>query len=374
MKYLTLLLLCFCSFLPLASAQNLQEIPTILQKVDASDPENPTMRFLWRTDPGVRYLLKHSTDMETWTDVAGYPITADAPVEYFDFDPTASPKGFYKVFRMDEQAPVIVKRFPEVDGFAVPRFADIHVKLEDFSGIDPASISLTVGSVGPLTLASEPNLTFVDNVLIYDVVDTAHGAYGEEINVSLSVADTLGNAQTFTWKFTLDREAVLKVPEASVFVFGSAAAQRSGQRLTARQRLVAHAIVGAVRVPASGGSYELTTVAADRLVLTLNNITPKFNVNDIVSNTAPTSPDEVFYRRITSVSAGPSSDTLTLFTESLTLVDLIEDKGITLNENSIILGDGASPAIRAKRSASGSIDFPAMLNISRERSSPPKLV
>jgi len=327
-------------------------LPTLLQKADEADPANRDYRFLWRTDPGVRYQLQTSDELGTWTPVPGYPKEAEGPVEFYDLTPGPGGKKFIQATRLDEQAPVIVGSNPADGAFGVRRFSDLTVVLDDFTEIDPATIQLTIGSGAPLTLAGSPALTFQDNILTYDVVDSALGIFGEEVTFSLTLGDTLGNSTSHTLTCEIEEEAELSVDPANLFVFGSAVAQRAGQRLSARQRVVARAIVGPVRLPADDGdTYELSQILGDRLMLTFDGNAPVFAVDQIVTNTAPADPDEVFYRRITSLAT--SGNSLTLMTQTLTLKDVVEAGTISLSDQSVILPTGAAPARRVARSKDG---------------------
>jgi formylglycine-generating enzyme len=345
-------LLCFQFHTSLAQ----DKIPTIFQKAEAANPANPNYRFLWRTDPGVRYHLQTSENLSTWTDVPGYPKRAEGPVEFHDLAPVPGGKQFVKATLIDEQPPVIVRSNPADGAFAVPRFSDLTFVLEDYTGINPASIQLSIAGGSPITLANSPNLTFVGNVLTYDVVDTAIGTFGQQIPIYLTMADTLGNATTHTVICEVESQAQLAVEPANVFVFGSAAAQRSGQRLSARHTLVTRAIYGSVRLPANGGNtYELTQILPDRLVISFTGTPPTFLVNQIVTNTAAASPDEVFYRRITSLST--SGNVLTLMTQTLDLRAIIQNGTVTLGDQSVILPSGSAPARRVARSFDGRYNF-----------------
>jgi len=68
------IILILCSFTSLLSAQ--EEIPTLLQPQTLED-SSEGQRFIWRSEPGVRYELKSSADLETWTTVEGFPRFAE---------------------------------------------------------------------------------------------------------------------------------------------------------------------------------------------------------------------------------------------------------------------------------------------------------
>jgi hypothetical protein len=72
-------------------------------------------------------------------------------------------REFFRVEPLDDQAPVIVSQYP-ADGFAVGRFADLSILLDDVSGIDPASIRLTVGASGEMQ-QGDAGLTISGNTI-----------------------------------------------------------------------------------------------------------------------------------------------------------------------------------------------------------------
>ena len=110
-----------------------QSVPFLFEQVSPA----PSMRLIWQTEPGVRYDLWQSTDLFSWTHVPGYPAAAAGLSLQYPFN--IGPRGFFRILPIDEQPPVVAAQFPSVDGFAVGRFADLSVRLEDPSGIDPAS-------------------------------------------------------------------------------------------------------------------------------------------------------------------------------------------------------------------------------------------
>ena len=138
-------MLCFCSQL-----WGQEKIPTIL-KTQVLEDSSEVQRFIWRTDPGIRYTLQSSTDLKTWTTVEGFPRVAEGPVDYYDFDQNVEEK-FFQAIRLDEQAPTIVTQYPIVGGFAVPRFEDIEIQLSEYTSIDGDSIELQIGDFSPCLL------------------------------------------------------------------------------------------------------------------------------------------------------------------------------------------------------------------------------
>ena len=341
--------------------QNVEEIPTILEERELPNEGGIVQRFLWRTDPGVRYLLEtsESLDFEHATPVEGFPREAEGPVDFFDSDFSQFPKRFFRAKLIDEQAPEIVRRFPDDGSYAVSRFADFSITLDDVTGVDPASLSLRIGSGDAYTFANQPNLTLVENVLRFDAVDVAHGAAGETVELALTVADTLGNSVTYDWSFILAVEPQQLVTD--LIVFGSPDAQRSGQRLTASQRVVANSLVEPVRLPAGDGdTFELTSITPAQVVLTYRGATPpNYAVGNHLTNFCPTTPEEIIYREITGVTHDVVAKTLTLNTVDVELASLI-DGAVGLSMESEVFDIGVNGSLQPALSLSETITFPTM--------------
>lgn len=176
--------------------------PQLATEFDFSPDTTPGARkFYFATVPGHRYSLWRSTDLQNWAIVPGYPLLATGLSMEHTF--SQQEKEFFRVEPIDEQPPEVVDQFPGIDSYAVRRFDDLRFLLSDATGIDPASIRLTVGNGAALSVGA-PGLTFTGNVLTYDTGDAALGAYGATVPVTLTVADTLGHSATHTFSFTLE--------------------------------------------------------------------------------------------------------------------------------------------------------------------------
>lgn len=236
----------------------------------------------------------------------------------------------------DEQAPVITERFPENGTFAIQRFGEISVSLEDVSALDTNTLSLTVGDLGAFSLASD-QLSCSNGVLIfYNGGDVALGGYGSSVTVSLIVADILGNSSTNTWGFDLELESVV---ESNLFVFGSPEAQRSGQQIGAiPTRILAQRIAGGPIRMGAGDPWEIQSVETNRIVISYTGSSaPSFSVGENAANLTPENVDDIFYRRIISISDDVAQKKLTLFTEDILLTDIIDQGTATLTDDSVVL-------------------------------------
>ncbi len=321
-----------------------------------SDGSGPPDKIVWATEPGVRYDLWESGDLNQWDRVAGYPAAADGLSMEHAFTPEV--RKFFRILPIDEQAPVVVAQYPAVNGFAVGRFADVTVELEDATGINPSTIQLTVGTLGTFG-AGSPGFTFADNTITFDSGgDTALGTWGQTITVTLAVDDLAGNTLTHSWDFRLELEPQTS---ADVFVFGSPAAQRTGQRVSGP------AAVLATRYPAAAGPqkandpplWEIHDVQADRIIIAYQaGGAPSFNPGQMICNLTPKSVNEIFYRRIISVTDDSANLLLTVMTEDADLTEFASQAAISMNADSVVFGTDGDGNLQPAFEVSGEFALP----------------
>jgi len=330
-----LLSILLVALLNLGSAVWGDTIPFLFEPEDAAPPDT----LLWATEPGVRYDLFSSDDLDAWDHVTGFPAMADSLVMSYGFPP--EDRGFFQIVPIDEQPPVIVAQFPGADGFGVGRFTDLTIQLSDATSIAPDSIQLTVGSLGTFGQGAG-ELTFADNTITFDSGgDTALGAWGEIIAVSLTVADTLGNSGLLQWSFQLELESQVAT---NLFVFGSPAAQRAGQQVGP---IATRALIGGpIRMGDPGDPWTIESVGPDRIVLAYTGATaPVFAVDGYLCNRTPASLDEIFYRKVTSTNDDSIGKKLTVFTKDVGLEEIITDGAFSTANEGLVFEVGADGTI-----------------------------
>jgi formylglycine-generating enzyme required for sulfatase activity len=318
---------------------------------DAGTPEN--LKLVWPTTPGLRYEVKQSTNLQSWATAPGYPATANGPAQQMPFL-TEGKARFFQVRELDEQPPAIVSQFPQDGGFAVPRFANLTLQLSDATSIDTNSISLTVGSLGTFTLANT-NLTWTNGVLTFiNGGSIPLGTWGSNVQATLVAADTLGNAGTNTWNFTLETQPLVVT---NLFVFGSPHAQRAGQRIGNIPTAVLAARFGPIPM-GDGDPWTLELVESNRLELSYTNTAPGFVTNTYVCNLTPVRPGDIFNRKITAITNDPGNQRLTLFTVEVPLTEIATNGAATVSANSVILQTGTNGTFTKAFEIGGTITFP----------------
>ena len=332
--------------------------PKLASQFDFSSDTTPGARkFYFETVPGHRYTLWRSTDLKQWAAVPGYPKAAEGlSIEHSFIQGT---KEFFQIEPIDDQAPEVVAQYPAVDGFAVGRFADLSIELSDASGIDPTSIRLSVGAVGPLA-SGAPGLTISGNTLTYDSGDAALGPWGSTLTATLVATDTLGHTLTHTWSFKLETAPQVA---ANVYVFGSPTAQRSGQTVSGPAAALA------ARLPAPTGpvkadappSWHIDSVWADRIVIAYDaGGAPAFTVGQLICNLAPTRESEIFYRRVASISNDVANLKLTVMTSDAAVTDFSSQGAVAFSTNSVAYELDVNGTLTRAFGISGTLDFPRM--------------
>ncbi len=257
-----------------------------------------------------------------------------------------------------EQPPAIVSQTPPNGSFAVPQFSDLTVSLSDATGIDTNSIQLTVGGLGTFALTNA-QLTFSNGILTFinDGI-TPLGDYGSNVQVTLVAADTLGNAGTNTWSFTLEVQPQVAT---NLFVFGSSQAQIMGQRIGNIPTAALAKRTGSIpAIPKTGGNPWTLTVESNSLVLAYTNTAPNFATNTYVCNLTPASTNEIFYRQIIAISNDPVNMLLTLFTTNVPLAQILPEGSASLSSNSVVYNFDAGGLIKPAISFNQTFTLPTL--------------
>ncbi len=320
----------------MSGAQGAGSIPTLID-LEQDQQGARVVRFVWGTEPGVRYQLQESADLKVWAPLPGDPVRAEELALERLFETSGTVPRFLRVVSVDEQPPVVRGKFPDAGDFGVSRLGTVRVVLDDSSGINPASIRMRIGGRAPLTVA-DPEVSFDGSEVAFSPGSSLPiGQYGESVVVVLEAADVVGNAGTWTWSFQLEREA--KAAEG-LFVFGSETAQQNGQRLNPAASGVAQRMGVAPAQLRSNqtDSWVMESVEKDRIRIQYTDQSrPAFSVGQRLANLTPVNVREIFYRRIVSIQDEPVDRRLILFTEEVPLADVLVESAFQVGTEGVIL-------------------------------------
>ncbi len=357
MRRMLTLLFMLCAL----SAHATNSIPVLF----VTDDANPTnMQFLWQTDPGVRYRLETSTNLlSVWDPVVGYPVEATGLSLGHEF--SVDKQCFFRIGALDEQPPRIAAQYPANGSVAIPRSADIVVEMDDPSGVDPSSLSLTVGAIGPVGIGTA-GFGFVSNTITFDAGATPLGGWGDTISATIIAADPEGYTLTNTWSFRLETE-----PQAAsnVFVFGSPSAQNMGQQVHGPAAALAAEYVepsGPRIMNVTQTTWEISEVTSNSVVISYSGgSAPTFTSGQLICNLTPTSQDEIFYREVLGTADDITNSLLTLSTTDLGLTNFVTQGAISISADSAILELGTNGQVVAMGYVGGTLTFPAIgMNLS----------
>ena len=193
--------------LPLAIAQTTTPLAVEIS-YDAAQPAVPVL-ISWEAIPTKQYRILTTPALgQPWETLPGTPLVASNNLVKFATAADAVAR-FYRVAKVDTEAPEIWRTIPSSNAIAVPRQGPVQVFLIEETGLAPDSVSLTVGTNPPVTLA-DPRLSLVGDVLTYTPgPDEFLGANGQTLTNQLVIADTLGQGLTNAWPFKLELTPVL---------------------------------------------------------------------------------------------------------------------------------------------------------------------
>jgi formylglycine-generating enzyme required for sulfatase activity len=164
----------------------------------------------WESIPTKLYNVLTTTALgpQPWQQLNASPIySSNNLVRYRD--PNNRPARFYKVVKLDTDPPEISRLYPGSNSFSVALQNPLKIWLRDETGIDPASLVLTVGTNPPATLA-DPRMAYANGTLTFTPATNQFlGTKGQTITNKLIVADTLGKHATNTWPFRLELATIL---------------------------------------------------------------------------------------------------------------------------------------------------------------------
>ncbi len=151
------------------------------------------------------------------------------------------------------------------------------------------------------------------------------------MQVSLVAADVNGYIGTNSWVFDLELEDQIA---GDVFVLGSLEAQRAGQQLSPQQQMVFRAVypdAGPIRMSATAAPWTLVEVGEDYLVFDYTSSPPSFQIDQFLANAAPGMVDEIFYRKVVSVTDDGVAMQITVETVDVSMFEIFAQASLLVN-------------------------------------------
>ena len=251
---------------------------------------NSTNRVVltWEALPTKLYNVLSATSLtqQAWQTLT--PATLYASNNLVRFRDTNNlPVRFYKVVKLDTEPPEVWRLDPSSNAIAVPLQSPLQVYLQDDTGIDPASVRLTVGTNLPVTLA-DSRLSLADNVLTYTPgTNEFLGTNGQTITNTLVVADPLGYWATNTWPFKLELAPIL---------------------------------ASNVVIVSPGSALTLVSTNGDTYVFSYSGASSGLTNGAILVSTDPSFP---YKRMVLSLADDPANHTVSLVTTQASLADIL---------------------------------------------------
>lgn len=201
------------------------EIPSVIYPSGQNEHS-----ITWLVEEGQDYRLESSTDLKTWT--SGPPFKTDSQHFAVDIPRTAGKQIFFRLAEADISGPKVVRAYPADGEFGIDPQLPMVFEFFDLTAVDLSTFRITVSSsVHSTTFDVSHEDVSADEIEIplYAMAgfhpNDAWAGLNEEVTVSISIKDTLGNETSENYTFTTQGMTTL-APET--FNFGGVKAQQLG--------------------------------------------------------------------------------------------------------------------------------------------------
>ena len=297
-----------------------------LVEISASSSGGVTRAQLdWQAIPGQTYSV-HSTPSllpASWANATPAGVTASNVLGTYDgIVPDAV--QFYRIVREDTDPPVITNLVPVADAIAVVSNAQVMIYLDDQTGIDTNSISLTIGSWTNLALA-DSMLTWSNQTLTFNPTSVL-GEAEAVISNALTVADTLGHTlSNYTWTFQLDHPTVA----TNAFLPLVAPPPGAGPQVLSINGVPRMRTLPGIAPLSGENEYHIVTVTSNTVVFAYTNTPPSIPVGTHLVSFDAAYP---FYRDALSNSVNGVEQEITVWTTNIPLTDLMSEGALVSSE------------------------------------------
>ena len=282
------ILATFSVFLLCSGAYGVELKPSIALSLDYQGPGSELV-MTWFPLSGKSYNIEAAVDLTgPWSALNPQPVLGQQTVQTYR-DQTSEPVRFYRIRKLDTEPPEVVYLTPKDGAIGVGRSEPLVVRLSDEAGINPQSISFSVGSGAPIGI-DDPRLAFSEDFLVYTpAAEESYGGYGETVTATLSLSDTTGyRLENHTWSFKLELETVLA---ENVILIDDAS------------------------------PLKLISVQGDSYTFSYSGDSPGISVGDILVSTDAADPYKV---KVVSLADHPDAHTVDVLTELPSLPEIFE--------------------------------------------------
>jgi formylglycine-generating enzyme required for sulfatase activity len=231
---------------------------------------------------------------------------------------------FYRIVREDTDPPVITTLVPAADAIAVVSNAQVMIYLDDQTGIDTNTISLSIGSWTNLTLADNM-VTWSNQTLTFNPTSVL-GEAEAVISNALTVADMLGHTlSNYTWTFQLDHPTVA----TNAFLPLVAPPPGSGPQVLSINGVPRMRTLPGIAPLSGEDEYHIVTVTSNTVVFAYTTTPPSIPAGTHLVSFDAAYP---FYRDALSNSVDGGEQEITVWTTNIPLTDLMSEGALISSE------------------------------------------
>ncbi len=283
--------------------------------VELEMSQDDKVKLMWNAVPSNKYLIKTTSDLVDgqWSNGTSEYLCSNVIGKATV--PVVSQSQYYIIEKKDEEPPEIESLYPRNNAIAVPTNSVIHIILEDQTGIDVDSITLSIGQWKNMTLSSG-EFSFVSNVINF-LPPQALGERGDVITNYLSVADTLGHNLNYSWSFSLELEPIVNPPDFIALV----APDDPAQQLFSKGGIVMRRTIPGIEPMDTKQKYTIVSVTPDNVVFSYEGAEPSITNETLLVSYDTANP---FYRKSVSNAVDVFKGEVTVWTYDVSLESIIQ--------------------------------------------------
>ena len=272
-----------------------------------------TAELQWQTVPPLQYDVLASTNLQdgNWVPLNQQPIPSVTQVGTWSLS-SSNTTAFFRVSGRDQDAPMIMDRYPSTNGLGVGASAQLTVIFSDETGVDTNAFALVINGDNRLTNGS-PGVTITSNTFSYTPGTNRWADYGGSAAITLGYGDILGNVATSHWTFMVELLPV--ITNALVHIQPPSGGSSNRARMLATDAARKHGVKFAE-------ALTIISIASNHVVFSYSGTAHGLFVGAILINHDPTT---FFYRSVLDLTDDPEQHLVTVGTTDIGLGDIVED-------------------------------------------------